>query len=149
MNCVNSDLPNTLKLKLDFFHYFDLCPTPSHSPESKGKKTDLQHNLEILSPSSHMLSSGKTIKPRTLLVVFLWTKIKVHADEMYILQHSQFSLLESYSKEKFYPRVIQQLCITLTKIKCKEDHCSWRPNLCSSGFIQKIATVFKDFSGTT
>jgi len=64
MNCVNSDLPNTLKLKLDFSHYFDLCPTPSHSPETKGKQTDLQHNLEILSPSSHMLSSGKTIKPR-------------------------------------------------------------------------------------
>ena len=64
MNCVNSDLPNTLKLKLDFSRYFDLCPTPSHSPATKGKQTDLQQNLEILSPSSHMLSSGKTIKHR-------------------------------------------------------------------------------------
>ena len=55
MNCVNGDLPNTLKLKLDFFHYFDLCPTPSHSPATKGKQTVLQNNLETLSPSSHML----------------------------------------------------------------------------------------------
>ena len=173
--------------------FFPLLWPMSHTftqPCNQRKTNSFTKQSESLSPSSHMLLSGKTVKLRqapvlqyvvlklalsvlknistvalsasifwilttvpvklrTLMVLFLWTKITVHADEMYILQHSRISLLESYSKEKLYPRVIQQLCITLTKIKCKEDHCSWRPNLCSSGFIQKIATIFTDFSRTT